>query len=475
MNQEICAGNLGMANAKVKVKVTAAAASPATAASPAAPSPAAPLVTAAAPRTSLGTLFSDAEVAALRVWMSTCRGPALATAVSGSGLSTLVRLLAKEAGMDVVLVGCGTTRLKAVLAEAGASPYTVTLRRKVIVIEEIEAMAAGGETAQLVEAVSFAKTNPPVPVLFVGRSVRSQKPHEFAKAWPRFAFARPSAPRVAAYLEAVARKCGVAVDRARVDELARAAAGDVRSALMALDVHRRKADGGADIAHAKDEAEDGLDVAEAILRGERGGSVAEGVRAFFQEPGMVPMAVYENYLTSMAKDADAAGLAAAAAVAEHYSAADAVDKYIYSHQAWDSLHEAYGAFAVAGPSMVLAARRAARAGARAGTTAPRITKFGTAWSKAHNMSAKVKHVRALRLAFAAAGRVPMGACDLAWVRGCLKTLLGPEGRASRQLCAWWKPLAAPEMLCLARLDVTGSADWYKQSTHARVKKALALA
>jgi hypothetical protein len=437
------------------------------------------LVTATSPRTSLGTLFADTEVAALRVWMSTCRGPALATAVSGSGLSTLVRLLAKEAGMDVVLVGCGTTRLKATLADAGASPYTVTLRKKVIVIEEIEAMAAGGETAQLVEAVSFAKTNPPVPVLFVGRSVRSQKPHEFAKLWPRFAFARPSAPRMAAYLETVARKCGIDVERAHIDELARAAAGDVRSAIMALDVHRRKAAGGggasgADggIAHAKDEAEDGLDLAEAVLRGERGSSVADGVRAFSQEPGMVPMAVYENYLASMAKDTDVAGLAAAASVAEHYSAADGVDRYMCSHQAWDSLHETYGVFAVAGPSMILAARRAARA-ATAATAATRITKFGTAWSKAHNMSAKVKHVRALRLAFAGAGMVPMGACDLAWVRRCLKTLLGAEGRASRQLCAWWKPLAAPEMLCLARLDVTGSADWYKQSTHARVKKALA--
>ena len=420
-----------------------------------------PLVQATRPRTSLGTLFSDVEVASLRAWLRSAKGPALATAASGTGLTTLVELLAREAKMDIVRVGAGTPRVRAFLAAAGSSPVTVTLRRKLIVVDEID---AGGDASPLAEALAFAKTSPPLPVLFVGKSMRSQKPHEFAKAWPRFAFARPPASKLAAYLASVAAKHGV--QGLDVAELAKRCRGDVRSAIMAMDMHRRAAAPTAAPAApaaapaAKDEAEDGLDLVEAILKGDRGATVRDARCIFSQVPAMASMGLFENYADALGKD----DVASAARVAAAFSAADVLDAAAGAHQAWDALADACAVASVAAPAAALA--RATRK-----PKAPKVTKFGTAWSKAHNASAKTKHVRALAAALVEAGGTAMGPCDLAGMRGCARTLLA---RSLDEFVAWWRPLGAAEALALARLDPRGgSCAWYKQSLHVRLKKALA--
>ncbi len=68
-----------------------------------------------------------------------------------------------------------------------------------------------------------------------------------------------------------------------------------------------------------------------------------------------------------------------------------------------------------------------------------------------------------------AGLQPPGICDLAWVRRCLRSAVERGDDESLARVTW--PLAAADVLCLARLDPRSG--WYKQAVHARVKRVLA--
>lgn len=428
-----------------------------------------PLLDATRPRTSLGTLFTDTEVAALRAWVrSATPQPALATAPPGTGLSTLARLLASEADLEIIVVTTAMPRTRAFLTTVGANPLTVTMRRKLLLIDEVESADAPhvADALAFVRAASASASGLRVPVLFLGKATRAQKAYEFAKAWPKFAFARPSTARVGAYLAAIAAKFAVDVD---VAALASAAKGDVRAALMAMDMHRR---GQAPHIHArpneharqaprlpdlKDEALDGLDLVDDVLHRRRGGTVRDALRLYSQAPCVASMGVYENYPAAVSDIADAA------AVARWFADADVVAEYIGARQAWD-MHEVHGACALAGPAAVVHRARAPPKNRTSKT-------YGTALSKAHTACAKTKHVRLLAAARAERGLPALGVDDLAHVRAVVRALLAQKREA--ELAEWWKPLGAPELLALARLD-SSSVEWYKQSTHARMKKLLSV-
>jgi hypothetical protein len=409
-----------------------------------------------APRTSLDLAFPAVEVASLRAWLaSEARGPALATAAPGSGLSTLVRLLARELALDVVWVTPGTERVRDLLERAGSAPVSVTLRRKAIVVDELDSTDSSGAA----EALAFARGSPRVPVLFLARTTRSQKTHEFARTWPRFPLGRPPPRAVAAVLERARRLAGYDADDAALAGLAAAAKGDVRAALLALETSCRgpapQAAGPAAPATAflKDEATEGLDLVENILRGDRARDVRDAMRVFGMEPAVTSMGLYENYLSAGA--AGAADVSAAARAADWFSAGDALDGYMHSRQAWD-LWDHYGACVVAGPALSLPPAPGAA-----------VTKFGTVWSKGFNSCAKRKHLHSLALRLAEARAAPLAPEDLGWVRCMLRAALArPDDAAGPEVARLTEPWDEAEVLLLARLGV-GPA-WYKPAVHARV-------
>lgn len=430
----------------------------------------APLVNLCRPRTSLGCLFSDTEVACLRDWIASgVPGPALATAPPGSGLTTLVSLLVKEAGLEPVWIGCGTPRIRALLDEAAACPVSATMRRKILVMDEFDALQAC-DTSSATECVSATRTKKSIPMLFLAHPYRSQKTYEFAKKWPRFAFARPSLAVMTSYLSKVCSKHGMG-DPGIAASVAASVKGDVRAALMALDIHRRSASAATTAPAttapattapaAKDEACDPLDLVEAVLRGERGHTVRDCLHMFSMEGSALPMGLFENYLTWVHKD----DTDVVRGIADAYSTGDIIDKHMYSKQAWD-VYDAYGVHTVVAPSLGM--KRTRRGDPKA-----TVVKFGSVWSKAYNSCAKMKNVRALAHAFSEGGHAALDTCDMAFVRACIKAALerGDEG-AIRAACA---PLTASHVLHLVRLDAgPGGSAWYKQAHHNRVKKALAV-
>lgn len=418
-----------------------------------------PLTASHAPRSSLGCLFSDVDVASLRAWMrGGVTGPALATAATGSGLTTLVSLLIRENELEPVWVGCGTPRIRALLDECCACPVSATMRRKIVVIDEFDAMLSCDSTSAAECLAAAKKHRDHVPMLFLAHPSRSQKALEFAKTWPaKFAFGRPGPAVLAPYLTKVCDRHGI--DPSVIPSIVGAVRGDVRAALMALELHLPKLRAPPPDTPAqfhKDEAADPLDLVEAVLRGDRGRTVRDCLHVFSAEPSVLPMGLFENYLAVMPKD-DIRGTAAAA---HDFSSADLVDNHMFSKQAWE-LSEAYGTHGVAGPVMSMK-RKAPGAS---------ITKFGSVWSKAYNSCAKMKHVRALALACNEAGRTALSPCELAHVRGCLKRALANEDdEAVRRVC---EGLSSQHVLLLVRLDAgPGGSAWYKQALKNRVKRVL---
>lgn len=424
----------------------------------------APLVTACRPRTSLGCLYPEAEVAALRAWMrSHAAGPALATAASGSGLTTLVTLLAAEAGLETVWVGCATPRVKALLAAAGANPVSVTLRRKIIVVDEVDALGSV-EGGVMADVLAFVRSRPVVPVLLAARSTRSQKSLEYAKGWPRFELGRPAPAAMRDYVRRVADAHGVRVDDDGVAGIVRATRGDLRAALNTLEALRMGGGGCGDVErHVKDEAGDSLDLVEAVLRGERGADVMDCLKVHAMGSAVVPMGLYENYLGALGKD----DLQAAAAVAQAFSDADVADRYMYSHQAWDTMESHYAVHAVAAPSMHA---RALRRGKPSPTLA--VTKFGSVWSKMYNMFAKTKHVRRLTQGRSEAGLTQLSVCELGQVRACLRAALERGDEAALADAVGGLPTSALA-LQLVRL-APGGAAWYRvPASHTVLKRVMA--
>lgn len=418
------------------------------------------------PRTSLGCLYPEAEVASLRAWMrSHAAGPALATAASGSGLTTLITLLAAEAGLETVWVGCATPRVKALLAAAGANPVSVTLRRKIIVVDEVDALGSV-EGGVMADVLAFVRGSPVVPVLLATRATRSQKSLEYAKGWPRFDLGRPSPAAMRAYVRRVADAHGVQADDEAVAGIVRATRGDLRAALNTLEALRMGGGGGSceDVQrHVKDEAEDSLDLVEAVLRGERGGDVMDCLKVHGMGSAVVPMGLYENYLGALGKD----DLAAAAAVAQAFADADVVDRYMYSHQAWDTMEGHYAVHAVAGPSMYA---RALRRSKPSPTLA--VTKFGSVWSKMYNMFAKTKHARRLVQARSESGLAQLSVCEMGLVRACMRAALeaGDEAALRDVVSGLQTSALALQLVRLA----PGGAAWYRvPASHNVVKRVLA--
>lgn len=494
-----------------------------------------------APRSSVHSLYSQLRIAELRAWMragttpggtssgtspavdatdaghvGTAQGPALATAGPGSGLTTLVRLLVRELDLEAVWTWCGVPNVRAVLAGAASSARGVTLRPKIVVVDELDAMDA----ASLAEVVAFLKTPPPAKVLLLAHSARSQKAFEFARKWPVFSFGRPSEATLHAYLAKVVKDGGLPLPADQdglLGSLARQAAGDVRAALNALEAAARRGAAGAGgspalppVTDFKDRFADPLDVVDDVLCGVRGATLAEGLWFHETDGATVSAGLYENYLSALGA-LDPGDLRTALLVSESYSLADVADETMFSRQLWE-LKDACGAVAVAAPAMHMcaAARAAAACKIRSTHASPSpVTKFGSLWSKMYNACAKTKHARALVLAYAQRGCVVPTACELGFVRGMVRhsleraaaTAKCPSRRPRRSAppddaaddtaaddtdddaaaddddtdallrrCCW--PLTSAQVMSLARLTPGGSA-WYKPALHARVKAATA--
>lgn len=455
-----------------------------------------------APRTTLDLVLSEVGIAELRAWLrspprdpggdppdaATATTPAekraalaslsvLVSGAQGSGLTTLMTLLAREMRLEAVWVGTGTPRIKALLAQACTSPVAVNGLQKIVVVDEFDALFSVDTTA-CTDVLGFTKKTA-TKIVCLARSTRNSRLADATKHMHRISFSKPSAAAVSGIVRRAVASLGLDLPPETQAEIVSSAGGNIRGALAAVEFWGRgSADQHAPTAEvdgvgspaAAEETDvdssfmegdasaslDGLDVVQNLLSENPG--VTRCLQLYLRDPSVLSMGLNENY-TSVASD-----IAQCAAISESFSAADTVEAHMYRHQAWD-VFEAYGAFAVAGPVQ----RLHAPPGTRPGSSSA-VTKFGTIWSKMYNHYAKMKNAKAIALGRAESLGLccPLPIADLAYVRGMLFDAISRwDGPEIRRLVRGIGGSAA-HALALMRLWHTE----YKQTTHGKLKKVL---
>ena len=453
-----------------------------------------------APRTTLDLVLSEVGIAELRAWLrappatdaaATATTPAekraalaslsaLVSGAQGSGLTTLMTLLAKEMRLEAVWVGTGTPRIKALLAQACTSPVAVNGLQKVVIVDEFDALFSV-DTVACTDVLGFTKKTA-TKIVCLARSTRNSRLADATKHMHRISFSKPSTSAVAGIVRRAVSSLGLDLPPETQAEIVSSAGGNIRGALAAVEFWgRRSSAEQAPVADSTPAAAaaassvveetdvdssfmegdasaslDGLDVVQNLLSENPG--VTRCLQLYLRDPSVLSMGLNENY-TNVASD-----ISQCAAVSESFSAADTVEAHMYRHQAWD-VFEAYGAFAVAGPVQ----RLHAPPGTRPGSSSS-VTKFGTIWSKMYNQYAKLKNAKAIAL-----GRAEtLGLCctlpieDLAYVRGMLFDAISRwDGPEIRRLVRALGGTAA-HALALMRLWTSE----YKQTTHGKLKKVL---
>lgn len=452
------------------------------------------------PRTSLDLALSDLGIAELRAWLrappwdpaEAATTPAekraalsslsvLVSGAQGSGLTTLMKLLAKEMRLEAVWVGTGTPRIKALLGHACTSPVAVNGLQKIVIVDEFDALFSV-DTAACTDVLGFTKKTA-TKIVCLARSTRNSRLADATKHMHRISFSKPSTSVVAGIVRRAVSSLGLDLPPETEAEIVSSAGGNIRGALAAVDFWGRRGSSPAgDPVSAEQQAKvddkedaveetcvdssfmegdasaslDGLDVVQNLLTENPG--VTRCLQLYLRDPSVLSMGLNENY-TGVVSD-----IGQCAAISESFSAADTVEAHMYRHQAWD-VFEAYGAFAVAGPVQHLHAPPGPRPGSSSA-----VTKFGTIWSKMYNQYAKLKNAKAIAL-----GRMEtLGVCctlhteDLAYVRVMLFDAISRwDGLEIRRLVRGIGGSAA-HALALMRLWTSE----YKQTTHGKLKKVL---
>jgi len=312
----------------------------------------------------------------------------------GARSDTVVRAAVDAAGAEAVWLSMGGTA-GVDIASAARSPMAVTFKKKVIVVDEYDAIVTSDQT-MLAHISAAIKVNK-VPVVLVGNSFKS-KASNVPKGHTYFQVSHAPAPPSATDVIAV-------YSAAREDK--------------------------------------GLAGAEAALGGElrdyRGDGIAIG-------------GVYDNYLDYAPKDF--------ASIADSFSSADVISEQMCRAGCFD---DPYSFYPVSVTACVFQ-----KQGVK---SKPRVTTFGTVWSKTNAMYAKVGSARGAERALLEAGSrdawKPSG--GLAYIRCMIAAGLARGDTAAAAQVARAAGIPASSVLAIMRLWKSSK---YTLATHAKMKKFL---
>ncbi|KAJ9449253.1 Replication factor C subunit 1 [Diplonema papillatum] len=209
-----------------------------------------------APKSTTQLVGHHAKAAEIRLWLSNWDGNAAAYVKNpkidwksgiliagppGIGKTTTASLVARECGYDVVEMNASDQRTKKSLREkvsssigtlSVASMFNASLqpRRKVIIMDEIGGLDAGG-TTELIAILKQAKT----PIICICNDKYAQKLRALIGHLKDLSFQRPPKNLIANYLKKLLREHeGVEVHEQALMELLEAAGNDIRSTLNNL-------------------------------------------------------------------------------------------------------------------------------------------------------------------------------------------------------------------------------------------------
>jgi hypothetical protein len=343
------------------------------------------------------SLIHATSIAEIREWLRTARGGDVAFIRGehpGMGITTLLHRLLDD-DFEAVWVSTGRSKLKHLLIDAASSAISPTMRRKVLVLDPVDALFSDPSVSP--EISEFARQGSKVPIVCAGFRMRFSTTRADDIFKRDFRIARILVPAIdpvvaVRHLRAIAETRGSHdVD---VRAIWKAAQGDMRSATSALAAGTALA--------VKDEVCDGIDAITRLLTA-RDISIDRAMDLQDGDMSVVSMGVHENYPMGVTS------VDVCASVADLFSIADLVDEAIYGRQQWD-LVNMYAALTAGGPAALMQNEP---------VKAVAVKKFGSVWSRGNNLRSKEKVIRLIAEQTQAHNCTRLDVTDIAFVRGML--------------------------------------------------------
>lgn len=386
-------------------------------------------------------------VARLRAWLSDearAKTVAYVSAAAGAGLSTLLRLLAAECGLDTVW-GCAADGSdRTLLARAGASKVSLTFARKVLIMDELD----GIQPACAVEVGAFARSKTRhAPLVLLDHTGSRQRRSRLASGLVcgqravaeafEFSFQPERLLRVVERIAAAEEMEGGATHASRIA----AANGDLRQAINSLESF----DPAAAMRYSRDALES-LDWLLGPVPSRR--TVIGAIRAYDDDPSLANV-FQESYLIATHPPS----LETIAGLADSFSAGDVAETICFAKQDFSMpATQMHAALTCAAPTLMLPPRNGRS-----------CTRFGTTWSKTFNQAARQGVLRQISTARRERGLSDLGATDFAILAMALGSAIREEDAEGLhalshglnvqqiQSCMRWMSCKVPTIAAISKL------------------------
>jgi replication factor C subunit 1 len=232
----------------------------------------------------------------------------------GIGKTTVATLIAREFNYDVLELNASDTRNKkdvgdhlsdAVLSRAIAADGSTSLRRRLVVMDEVDGMGGSdrGGVAELIRIIKLSKT----PIVCICNDRMSTKIRSLANHCYDLKVKRPTKQQIAARLVNIAQKEGMTVDTNAAEMLVEQVGNDIRQAVNSMQMWRASSnrmqytdmkDSMHRIEKDKVLRQTSFDACMQILGGARSGSLEDRYNSFFIDYSLVPLLIQQNYVDS---------------------------------------------------------------------------------------------------------------------------------------------------------------------------------
>jgi replication factor C subunit 1 len=270
----------------------------------------------------------------LRCWATDISLPrgALVTGPPGIGKTTVVHLVVKSAGYDVIELNASDERSAKAVRNwfEEASKATHIGKQRVVVMDEVDGMSSGdrggiGELARVLKTCSF-------PVICIANERTTPRLKPLVNACFDIRFSRPNRSSIARVLmNTVVKQQKIAISAADLETLCEANGNDIRQILNYLQFTygmRSRAGMKDDLARV-----DAFNATGRLFG--CAGSYEDRSSLVFNDFGLIPLMVAEGYISAAGKSRDP--LENAVAASEHIGMWDILDRKIHSGQHWGLL------------------------------------------------------------------------------------------------------------------------------------------
>ncbi|AGE54619.1 replication factor C [Paramecium bursaria Chlorella virus KS1B] len=401
-----------------------------------------PLAVSSAPSRSVDNVLYSPEVEELKSWLTNGVNDAgFLCGSCGSGVSTLIKTVLTELNLEPYFINHNEKDFANQLVVSNITNTSVTGKKIIIVVDGLDSTSADKRCLNTIsEHVIKGSSN---KILCAGHYGRSTKSNEFAQKWKNFQLKTPSNDRIVQ--ELIRINAGVLPDDCIREIVFNQPTGDIRSCINTLEMELKlQTKNGS---NSRDIFVDGIDSIEFMFNKKNEHDFNKIYKIYEQEPMMISMGVYENYINSFHKSE----IDIVSSIADGLSVSDVIYEKINIEQNWSQLY-GHCAHSVCNTAML---RRRSRS-----KDTIKVEKFCTIWSKINNQKLNSKKINTIEMVRAENGLPFLDVLELSYVRYIIKQKINSDEKDFIDTCYPW---GQEEILLLFR---TG----FEPYKHAKVKK-----